>query len=119
MSRKDQLLRILAALDGHFAADDVSPADVDRRREQSAEAYPVGPRSGQKGLNMHYDADKAPDPGEWLELDEWGRIDSSTIIAAQSCRLVIKSGSAPRFMSSLKIRLPWATRRWCRRRSIA
>jgi hypothetical protein len=33
MSRKDPLLRILAALDGHFAADDVSPADADRWRE--------------------------------------------------------------------------------------
>jgi hypothetical protein len=33
MSRKDQLLRILAALDGHFATDDVSPADGDRWRE--------------------------------------------------------------------------------------
>ena len=33
MSRKDQLLRILAALDGHFAADDCSPADADRWRE--------------------------------------------------------------------------------------
>jgi len=30
MSRKDQLFRILTALDGHFAADDVSPADADR-----------------------------------------------------------------------------------------
>jgi hypothetical protein len=26
MSRKDQLLRILAVPDGHFASDDVSPA---------------------------------------------------------------------------------------------
>jgi hypothetical protein len=33
MTRRDQLVRILAALDGHFAADDVSPADVDRLRE--------------------------------------------------------------------------------------
>jgi hypothetical protein len=33
MSRKDQLLRIMAALDGHFAADDCSPADADRWRE--------------------------------------------------------------------------------------
>jgi len=30
MSRKDQLLRILFALDGHFADDRVSPADQDR-----------------------------------------------------------------------------------------
>ena len=29
MSRKDQLLRILFALDGHFADDSVSPADAD------------------------------------------------------------------------------------------
>jgi hypothetical protein len=33
MSRKDQLLRILAQLDKHFAADDCSPADQDRWRE--------------------------------------------------------------------------------------
>jgi hypothetical protein len=33
MSRKDQLLRIMAVLDGHFAADDISPADADRWRE--------------------------------------------------------------------------------------
>jgi hypothetical protein len=33
MSRKDQLLRILAQLDKHFAADDCSPADADRWRE--------------------------------------------------------------------------------------
>jgi len=33
MSRKDQLLRILFALDGHFADDGVSPADADRWRE--------------------------------------------------------------------------------------
>jgi hypothetical protein len=33
MSRKDQLLRTLAALDGHFAADDCSPADADRWRQ--------------------------------------------------------------------------------------
>jgi hypothetical protein len=33
MPRKDQLLRILAALDGHFAASDCSPADADRWRE--------------------------------------------------------------------------------------
>jgi hypothetical protein len=30
MSRKDQLLRILFALDRHFDDDRVSPADVDR-----------------------------------------------------------------------------------------
>jgi hypothetical protein len=30
MTKKDQLLRIMAALDGHFAADDWSPADQDR-----------------------------------------------------------------------------------------
>jgi hypothetical protein len=33
VSRKDQLLHILAALDGHFAADYCSPADADRWRE--------------------------------------------------------------------------------------
>jgi hypothetical protein len=33
MSPIDQLLRFLAALDGHFAADDCSPADADRRRQ--------------------------------------------------------------------------------------
>jgi hypothetical protein len=33
MARRDQLLRILAVLDGHFAADDMSPADADRWRE--------------------------------------------------------------------------------------
>ena len=33
MSRKDQLLRILAVLDGLFASDDVSPADQDRWQE--------------------------------------------------------------------------------------
>lgn len=27
---KDQLFRILTALDGHFAADNISPADADR-----------------------------------------------------------------------------------------
>ena len=30
MSRKDQLLRILLALDSHFDDDRISPADVDR-----------------------------------------------------------------------------------------
>jgi hypothetical protein len=29
----DQLFRILSALDGHFRADDCSPADADRWRE--------------------------------------------------------------------------------------
>jgi hypothetical protein len=33
VSRKDQLIRIIAQLDGHFAADDASPADADRWRE--------------------------------------------------------------------------------------
>jgi hypothetical protein len=33
MSRKDQLLRILFVLDGHFADDGVSPADADCWRE--------------------------------------------------------------------------------------
>jgi hypothetical protein len=33
MSKKDQLFRVIAALDNHFAADDQSPADVDRWRE--------------------------------------------------------------------------------------
>jgi hypothetical protein len=33
MARRDQLLHILAVLDGHFAADDVSPAYADRWRE--------------------------------------------------------------------------------------
>jgi hypothetical protein len=33
MSRTPRLFRILAALDDHFAADDISPADVDRWRE--------------------------------------------------------------------------------------
>jgi len=36
MSRKDQLLRILFALDGHFADDRVSPADQDRWLRSSA-----------------------------------------------------------------------------------
>ena len=33
MSRKDQLLRILFALDRHFDDDRVTPADADRWRE--------------------------------------------------------------------------------------
>jgi hypothetical protein len=33
MSRKGQMLKINAALDGHFAANDISPADQDRWRE--------------------------------------------------------------------------------------
>jgi hypothetical protein len=33
MSEKDQLLRVVTQLDGHFAADDQSPADVERWRE--------------------------------------------------------------------------------------
>jgi hypothetical protein len=41
MSRKDQLLRILAALDGHFAADDCSPADADRWRKYSSHCASV------------------------------------------------------------------------------
>jgi hypothetical protein len=32
-AKRDQLFRIIAKLDGHFAADDVSPADADRWRE--------------------------------------------------------------------------------------
>jgi hypothetical protein len=32
MSRKDQLLRIIARARDHFAADDVSPADADHSR---------------------------------------------------------------------------------------
>jgi hypothetical protein len=32
MSKKDQLFRVIAALDNHFAADDQSPANVDRWR---------------------------------------------------------------------------------------
>jgi hypothetical protein len=33
MSGKNGLLRILAALDGHFHAEDYSPADADRCRD--------------------------------------------------------------------------------------
>jgi hypothetical protein len=33
MSRKDQILRILAALDGHFAARECPPADADQWRQ--------------------------------------------------------------------------------------
>ena len=33
MAKRDQVLRIIAQLDGLFAADDRSPADVDRWRE--------------------------------------------------------------------------------------
>jgi hypothetical protein len=33
MTRKDQLFRIMAALDGHFAADGCLPADQDRGRQ--------------------------------------------------------------------------------------
>ena len=32
LTKKDQLFRIMAALDGHFAADDCLPADQDRWR---------------------------------------------------------------------------------------
>jgi hypothetical protein len=33
MAKRDQLLRIIAQLDGLFASDDVSPADKDRWKE--------------------------------------------------------------------------------------
>jgi hypothetical protein len=33
MTEKDRLFRTMAALNGHFAADDCSPADRDRWRE--------------------------------------------------------------------------------------
>ena len=33
MAKRDQVLRIIAQLDGLFAADDCSPADADRWRE--------------------------------------------------------------------------------------
>jgi hypothetical protein len=39
---------------------------------------------------MRYDADKAPDPDQWLELDEHDRIDlvGSPIAGAGTCRSV-------------------------------
>jgi hypothetical protein len=48
MTKKDQIFRIMAALDGHFATDDCLPADQDRWRQlrrhvmRMRDALPLG-----------------------------------------------------------------------------
>jgi hypothetical protein len=58
LSRKEQLLRILAVLDRHFAADDVSPADADRWRE--LKRHIVRMKDGLDLARMELESDARP-----------------------------------------------------------
>jgi hypothetical protein len=69
MSRKDQLLRILAALDGHFAADDCSPADADRWRQ--LKRHIVRMKDALDLARIELDR-KAPEPSNALKHVRWG-----------------------------------------------
>jgi hypothetical protein len=64
MSRKDQLLRILAALDGHFADEDAFPADADRWRQLKRQI--VRMKDALDLARIELDR-KAPDPSEALK----------------------------------------------------
>jgi hypothetical protein len=66
---------------------------------------------------MRYDASEAPDPEQWLELDESDRLDLVTITYAQNYLSARTRGCTRQLMSSSKIRSPWAMRRWCRQHS--
>ena len=69
MSRKDQLPRILAALDGDFTADDCSPADADRWRE--LKRHIVRMKDALDLARIELDR-KAPEPSKALEHVRWG-----------------------------------------------
>jgi hypothetical protein len=69
MSRKDQLLRILAQLDKHFAADDCSPADADRWRE--LKRHIVRFKDALDLARMELDR-TTPEPAKALKHVRWG-----------------------------------------------
>jgi hypothetical protein len=69
MSRKDQLLRILAALDGHFVDDGVSIADQDRWRE--LKRHIVRMKDALDLARIELDR-TAPEPSKALKHVRWG-----------------------------------------------
>jgi len=69
MSRKDQLPRILAAIDGHFAADDCSPADADRWRELKRHIARMKDALDLARIELDR---KAPEPSKALDHVRWG-----------------------------------------------
>jgi hypothetical protein len=69
MSRKDQLLRIMAALDGHFAADDCSLAEADRWRQ--LKRHIVRMKDALDLARIELDR-KAPEPSNALKHVRWG-----------------------------------------------
>jgi hypothetical protein len=69
MSGKDQLLRILAALDGHLAQDDVSTANQDRWRE--LKRHIVRMKDALDLARIELDR-KAPEPSEALKYVQRG-----------------------------------------------
>ena len=68
MSRKDQLLRILAQLDKHFDDDGCSPADQDRWRE--LKRYIVRFKDALDLARIELDR-KAPEPSKALKHVRW------------------------------------------------
>ena len=69
MSRRDQLLRILVALDGHFSADDCSPADADRWRQLKRHIVCMKDALDLARIEL---ARKAPEPSNALKHVRWG-----------------------------------------------
>jgi hypothetical protein len=69
MSRKDQLLRILAQLDEHFDADDCSPAYADRWRE--LKRHIVRSKDALDLARIELDR-SSPDAGMALKHVRWG-----------------------------------------------
>ena len=69
MSRKDQLLRILAQLDGHFADDGIAPANQDRWRELKRHVARM-----KDALDLaRIELDRTtPDAGKALQHVRWG-----------------------------------------------
>src|SRR5262249_5485734 len=67
---------------------------------------------------MHYEADKAPDPQEWLELDEQERID---LAIAYHRHYHLPMGQSPKLHgvadTIVESQLRLGTQQQCRRRS--
>jgi len=69
MSRKDQLLRILAALDAHFVEDGLSTANQDRWRE--LKRHIVRMKDALDLARIELDR-KVPEPSNALKHVQWG-----------------------------------------------
>jgi hypothetical protein len=69
MSRNDQLLRILAQLDGVFAADDISPTDADRWRQLKRHIARMKDALDLARIELDR---KVPEPSKALRHVRWG-----------------------------------------------